>query len=96
MRIIDKCQWTYLKGSSSDHCIEAKSEEAFLVVHGKASSGSHAPLFWAKFHIYINCTPIHELTIFSFGGKPQQRIWNETKKQKNLERESIIQVITLR
>jgi len=50
MRIIDKCQWTYLKGGSCDHCTEAKSEEAFLMVHEEATSGIHAPLFWAKFH----------------------------------------------
>lgn len=64
------------------------------MVH-EATSGSHAPLFWAKFHddhdyekmmmmimmkiINKSCNPTHELTIFSFGGKPQQRSWDKTK-----------------
>jgi len=40
-----------LKGSSSDHCTEAKSEEAFLLVHEEeTTSGSHAPPFWVKLH----------------------------------------------
>jgi len=76
------------------------------VVHKEATaSRSHAPLFWAKFHQEPppptppqkkSCNPTYELTIFSFGGKPQLRIWDETKKQKSLKRESIIQAIILR
>jgi hypothetical protein len=74
-----------LKGRSSKHCTEAESVKALIVVHEEGTTTrSHAPLFWAKFHQEppnenISCNPIHEYTIFSFGGKPQHRIWYETK-----------------
>jgi hypothetical protein len=87
-----------------DHCTDAESVKALIEVHEEGTtSGSHAPLFWAKFHQEppnenISCNPTHEYTIFSFGGKPQHRIWYETKKQKTvyLDRESTTQNITLR
>jgi len=77
MHIIDKCQWTYLRGSSKKWGGILRG--SWRSKHKWKSCSSLLGKVPLK---EKSCNPTYELTIFSFGRKPQQRIWDETKNKK--------------